>query len=84
MKLLVDHHPYPLIVTSSNWLTMLDTAKYTELPLNCPYVPNIRAALPEHHYGDTLHLLTFDKVVTLSLDTTKKACSLKREDTLPI
>jgi hypothetical protein len=46
-----DHHPYPLIATKSNWISMLDTSKYVEISQNCPHIPDIKYILSENYYG---------------------------------
>ena len=81
---LADHHPYPLLVTKSNWIIMLDTTRYVQLSQNCPYIPKIRAILPENHYGETIYLLTEDKIYTVSLELNKKQCTIKREYSLRV
>lgn len=45
VSLLADHHPYPLIGTTSNWISMLDTTKYVEIAQNCPHIPDIKYIL---------------------------------------
>jgi hypothetical protein len=64
--LIADHHPYPLIITTSNWISMLDTSKYIEMVQNCPYIPKIRHVISEHHYGDTVYIINAEKVYALS------------------
>lgn len=64
---MIDHHPYPLMATRSNWISMLDTSKYVEISHNFPHITNVKYIQPESNYGDTVHVITNDKIIALSL-----------------
>ena len=51
---LTDHHPYPLLLAESGWLSMLDTVKYQEVRQNCPFVPGLTHLLSDNYYSDSL------------------------------
>jgi len=51
LSVIADHHPYPLLATKNNWISLLDTVKYAEIAQNCPNLPNLKQLVPENYYG---------------------------------
>lgn len=63
----------------SNWISMLDTTKYTEIAPNCPHIPNIRYVLAENFYGEAAYVITSSRIYLLDFEISKKNCVIKRE-----
>lgn len=53
------------MVMQSNWISMLDTTKYSEIAPNCPHITNIKYVLTESYYGEAAYIITSNKIYLL-------------------
>ena len=76
---LVDHHPYPLLLTDSGWILLLDTTKYQKIMHNCPYIPDLLHLISDTYYSNILYAISRQRILVLTVDHHKKTCTSRKD-----
>lgn len=73
---IVDHHPYPLLLSSYGWISYYDLSQNKILPTKCPWVQGATKLFKENPYGAIVYAVGEHQIWMIDIKGSDRSCDL--------